>query len=123
MGKIAQRLWIDSPLRKYVNGPLFPPVEDIMYTNVSEALWTASVQGGAVPAAHGIGTAAMMRRELGGVVDSELRVYGTENVRVVDASVYPVQIVGHPTASLYGVAERASDIIKRTCWTGKGKRL
>jgi choline dehydrogenase len=64
-----------------------------------------------------------MSRELGGVVDHELRVYGTGNVRVVDASVLPMQISGHLTATLYAVAERASDIIKKqarkegcNCW-------
>lgn len=62
---------------------------------------------------HPTGTAAMMSRELGGVVDPELKVYGTANVRVVDASIIPTQISGHLTAALYAVAERASDIIKR----------
>jgi choline dehydrogenase len=52
-----------------------------------------------------------MSRDLGGVVDPQLRVYGTSNVRVVDASILPLQISGHLTATLYAVADRASDII------------
>lgn len=68
------------------------------------------------PNYHPVGTAAMMSRELGGVVDSELRVYGTSNVRVVDASILPLQVSGHPTATLYAVAERISDVIRgRAC--------
>ena len=63
---------------------------------------------------HLMGTTSMMPRDMGGVVDSELRLYGTANVWVVDASVLPTQISGHLTAALYAVAERASDIIKRT---------
>lgn len=35
------------------------------------------------PVYHPVGTAAMMAREDGGVVDADLRVYGTSNLRVV----------------------------------------
>jgi choline dehydrogenase len=55
----------------------------------------------------------MMSKGFGGVVDPELRVYGTRNVRVVDGSILPMKISGHPTATLYAVAERAADILKR----------
>jgi choline dehydrogenase len=53
----------------------------------------------------------MMARELGGVVDPELKVYGTKNVRVMDGSILPLQFSGHLTATLYAVAERAAEII------------
>lgn len=64
------------------------------------------------PNYHPIGTASMMARDLGGVVDSEFKVYGVSNLRVVDASVLPLQVSGHLTATLYAIAERALDIIK-----------
>jgi choline dehydrogenase-like flavoprotein len=54
----------------------------------------------------------MMPYELGGVVDTNLTVYGTTNVRVVDASVVPFQVCGHLTSTLYAVAEKAADAIK-----------
>lgn len=54
----------------------------------------------------------MMSRELGGVVDSRLRLYGASNVRVVDAGVIPLQICGHLDGTLYAVAEKAADLIK-----------
>ena len=38
---------------------------------------------------HPTSTARMARREDGGVVDEELKVYGVRGLRVVDASIFP----------------------------------
>lgn len=54
----------------------------------------------------------MMSKDLGGVLDSNLKVYGTRNVRVIDASVLPFQTSGHLTSTLYAITERLADIIK-----------
>jgi choline dehydrogenase-like flavoprotein len=61
---------------------------------------------------HPTGTCAMMPREIGGVVDSRLRVYGTKNLRVVDASIFPMETSGNIQATVYAVAEKAADLIK-----------
>jgi choline dehydrogenase-like flavoprotein len=61
---------------------------------------------------HPVATAAMMPQDIGGVVSDELIVYGTSNVRVVDASVLPYQVCGHLVSTLYAVAEKAADLIK-----------
>ena len=47
-----------------------------------------------------------------GVVDGHLIVYDTKNVRVVDASVLPLQVSAHLSSTIYGIAEKAADIIK-----------
>jgi choline dehydrogenase-like flavoprotein len=62
--------------------------------------------------AHPIGTAAMMRRGLGGVVNAQLKINDTSNVRVVDASIIPLQVSAHLASTLFGVAEKAADLIK-----------
>ncbi|KAJ4390639.1 hypothetical protein N0V93_004237 [Gnomoniopsis smithogilvyi] len=61
---------------------------------------------------HPSGSTSMLPLNLGGVVDTALKVYGTSNLRVVDAGIMPVIPGAHLQAVVYGVAERAADIIK-----------
>lgn len=64
-------------------------------------------------ASHWIGSTAMLPRELGGVVDPQLRVYGTRGLRVVDAGILPFQITSHTMSTLYAVSQKAADLILR----------
>ncbi|KAK5007243.1 hypothetical protein LTR39_005457 [Cryomyces antarcticus] len=61
---------------------------------------------------HPAGTCAMLPLGLGGVVSPRLQVYGTQNLRIVDASIFPILPASHLQAVVYGVAEKAADIIK-----------
>lgn len=45
------------------------------------------------------------------VVDSKMKVYGVENLRVVDASSFPFLPPGHPQATIYAVAEKFASVI------------
>ncbi|KAK4251402.1 hypothetical protein C7999DRAFT_37728 [Corynascus novoguineensis] len=58
-------------------------------------------------------TCSMMPRDMGGVVDPALRVYGTRNLRVVDASIMPFITRGDTMATVYGIAEKAADDIRK----------
>ncbi|KAK7472313.1 hypothetical protein VKT23_000433 [Stygiomarasmius scandens] len=66
------------------------------------------------PGVHFIGSNSMMPKELGGVVSPQLLVYGTTNLRVADASIMPLSVFPHCTLGLYGVAEKAADMILQT---------
>lgn len=60
---------------------------------------------------HPCGTCAMMSEADHGVVDGNLRVYGTSNLRVCDASVFPIIPRGNILTTVYAVAEKAAEII------------
>ncbi|XP_044581263.1 glucose dehydrogenase [FAD, quinone]-like [Cotesia glomerata] len=67
---------------------------------------------------HFVGTCKMAPKEQDGVVNDELKVYGIERLRVVDASVMPNLISGHTNAPTYMIGEKASDMIKEE-WLNK----
>ncbi len=60
---------------------------------------------------HPCSTCSMMREDLGGVVDEQVRVYGTKNVRVCDASVLPLIPRGNILTAVYAFAEKAVEMI------------
>jgi choline dehydrogenase len=52
------------------------------------------------------------------VVDPQLRVRGTEGLRVADASVMPAVPSGNCHTAVVAIAERAADLIKESsAWT------
>ena len=63
---------------------------------------------------HPLGTAAMLPEASGGVVDAAFKVYHTQNIYVIDASILPMQMSTHLTSVLYGVAEKAAAMLKTT---------
>lgn len=75
--------------------------------------WKQYILDGFESVWHPIGTAAMMPRKLGGVVDSQFKVYGTNNIFVIDSSTLPMQLSTHLSSTLYAIAERAADVLGR----------
>ncbi|KAF2157454.1 GMC oxidoreductase [Myriangium duriaei CBS 260.36] len=91
------------------------PVETIPGAAVqTDDALLAALRGGLLQPsfAHPSGSCAMMPKEKGGVVGSDLLVYGTQRLSIIDASIIPLIPAAHLQASMYAVAEKAADIIK-----------
>ena len=73
----------------------------------------AYVQGSLSPIWHASATCKMgQQNDPMAVIDSHTKVYGTENLRVVDASSFPFLPPGHPQSTVYALAEKiAAEIL------------
>lgn len=98
-----------KPLSDIIRGPAWPPSG----TAESDALLEEWIVDNTITDWHPIGTCAMGGHAgiKGGVVDERLRVYGVKGLRVIDASVMPLQISAHLQATVYAIAEKGADMI------------
>ncbi|KAJ5115996.1 hypothetical protein N7456_000344 [Penicillium angulare] len=113
VAQFIRKIFHTAPLSDVVMDENDPGL-DLVPENATESVWKDWVKTSYRSNFHPVGTASMMPRDKGGVVNAQLKVYGTKNVRVIDASVVPFQLCGHLTSTLYAVAERASDLIKNS---------
>lgn len=91
------------------NGNRLPREFNHIFTNEDDAKKAIRMHG--ATNYHPCGTCAMAREGLGGVVDGDLRVYGTAKLRICDASIFPIIPRGNILTTVYAVAELGSDII------------
>ncbi|GJJ08197.1 hypothetical protein Clacol_002405 [Clathrus columnatus] len=61
---------------------------------------------------HPACTARMGKSEGSSVVNAKLKVHGIQSLRIIDVSIFPKQISGHPCAPIIAIAEKAADMIK-----------
>lgn len=81
----ALRVYRAAPLAAHVAQQLLPPPA---FLARGEAGLRDYVRGTCRQVFHAVGTAAMLPRADGGVVDPALRVYGTDNLRVVGRFIF-----------------------------------
>ncbi|KAG7096062.1 hypothetical protein E1B28_006743 [Marasmius oreades] len=110
--KLATKLYTLPPLSNHIKEMVMPQLPEEK-EKVDEA-YREYVRNACLSGIHPIGSASMMLRELGGVVDENLVVYGTSNLRVADLSILPIQLSTHPQATAYAIGEKAADIIKES---------
>ncbi|KIY52405.1 alcohol oxidase [Fistulina hepatica ATCC 64428] len=93
------------------SGIISDPYSYSFLPNATDETWIAYIKRTSYGASHWIGSSAMLPRELGGVVDSDLQVYGANNLRVIDVSVFPMPMSAHSMPASYALAQRAGTLI------------
>ncbi|KAI0757746.1 GMC oxidoreductase [Daedaleopsis nitida] len=105
--KIARKIAATAPFAGLLGREVNPG--PAVQTDAEISLW---LQKYLTTVHHTSSTCSMLPRDKGGVVDPQLRVYGTQRLRVVDLSVVPLIPSAHTQSIVYAVAEQAADIIK-----------
>jgi choline dehydrogenase len=98
--RLAMDVFAQSSLSKLLRAPFSVP------TSNAEAEVVTFIEQRTGTNYHPTSTCA-----IGRVVDSDLRVFGTEGLRVVDASVMPSIVRGNTNAAVIAIAEKAADIL------------
>ncbi|KAF2127475.1 GMC oxidoreductase [Dothidotthia symphoricarpi CBS 119687] len=109
--KFNRKHWASSGLAQY------KPVETSpgpQYQTDVEIIQGSIESGSLQPSfAHPSGGCSMMPEKYGGCVSDQLLVYGLKQLSVVDASIIPMIPATHLQATMYAIAEKAADIIKK----------
>ncbi|KAJ5087054.1 hypothetical protein NUU61_008361 [Penicillium alfredii] len=109
--RLTDRICQTPPLTGLVQGRVFPPSDNI---RSDDETYGDFVSNYTITDWHPIGTCAMGGRDGAqtGVVDERLRVYGVRGLRVVDASIMPLQVGAHIQATVYAIAEKGAAMIQ-----------
>lgn len=105
---VARKLCRTSPIQGTIKSTVVPP---FVVEGDDEAL-REYIRNTLTTVHHPAGTASMTPRSNGGVVDSNLLVYGTSNLRIVDCSVIALQLSSNIQTLAYAIGEKAADIIQ-----------
>jgi choline dehydrogenase len=108
--RLTRRIAAADALRRYHPEEIMPGVQ---YQTEQDLQRAASQIGTTI--FHPVGTCKMgVRTDPKAVVDSRLRVFGVDGLRIADASVMPSITSGNTNAPTLMIAERASDMIRES---------
>ncbi|KAK7437914.1 hypothetical protein VKT23_018349 [Stygiomarasmius scandens] len=107
--KYSRRLAQTEPLKDYLADEVNPGPE--IKTDEQIAGWLVK---NVCTTYHTAGTLSMLPQDKNGVVDPNLKVYGTKNVRVADLSIVPLHFAAHSQATAYVIGGRAADLIRES---------
>lgn len=110
--KFGDKICRTKPLSNIIVSRVFPaPSQD--YGGEEEEDYADWVRDATETDWHPVGTCAMggQGTEDGFVVNARLKVYGVRGLRVVDASIMPLQLSAHPQATVYAIGEKGASMI------------
>jgi len=106
--RIAREVCRQAPMLPFMAGEMAPGE-----SAVSDADLDAHIRLNSITVHHPLGTCKMgLASDRLAVVDSALRVFGAEGLRVVDGSVMPDLVGGNINAPIIMIAEKAADLIR-----------
>ena len=104
--KVARAIYASEPLKSMMGAEVWPGAGV-----QSDAEIDAYIRQTAGLIYHPVGT-CRMGADAEAVVDGQLRVNGTQNLRVIDASVMPTVPGGHTNAPTMMIAEKMADLLR-----------
>jgi choline dehydrogenase len=107
--RLLQSIARTRAMRTLIQEPLEPNLD-----RMNDADMVADFRSRAATVYHPVGTCRMGPKPETAVVDSELRVHGISNLRIVDASVFPTVTAANTNAPTLMVAQKAADLIHAT---------
>ncbi|KAH6670883.1 choline dehydrogenase [Plectosphaerella plurivora] len=102
--KYCRKIATTEPMKSLWVNEYEPGLDNVQ----TDAQWRDFALNTTLSIFHPVGTCSMLPKKDGGVVDANLKVYGTSNLRVIDASVIPLLVSAHIQTAVYGIAEIAA---------------
>lgn len=112
--RIAQRIALSDAFKKYDVEQVTTPLPGCKHlTFDSDPYWECALRYLSSTLHHQVATCKMgPAHDPEAVVDNQLRVYGINNLRVVDTSIIPIPLTAHTNVPAFMVGEKAADLIK-----------
>lgn len=107
-GRLVQRMARTESIRRFAKEAMAPDIEHLDDEGI-----LADFRQRCGSVFHPVATCRMGRDETSAVVDSSLRVFGVDGLRVVDASAFPNITSGNTNAPTIMLAHRAASLILR----------